>query len=108
MAEKTVNSTVVSEDIVFRGEISYDNHLVIEGQVEGSIRSSGRLDISASGRVIGDIFVKQVSIEGFLQGNIKEADSVLIHKSGNLNGDLETRELQIERGGKHTGLTLMK
>ena len=101
-----MSTTTISEDIVFRGEIQYEGHLDIRGEVEGRLLSQDILEVNSGGKVNADIRVKQVHIKGNIEGNIK-ADSVHIFSSGNLHGDMDCRQLQVDRGGVHNGVTIM-
>ncbi|MCS6984981.1 MAG: polymer-forming cytoskeletal protein [Leptospiraceae bacterium] len=100
--------TTISDDMLFKGEVEFEDVLVIEGQLEGVVRSHGKVYILPSGNVKADLYVHQLVIEGRLQGNVHGADLISIHKTGYVYGDLDTRELEVERGGKHLGRTTMK
>ena len=99
--------TRITGDIVFRGEISFDGKLDVEGQVFGRIESEGNIQLHESGFIKGDIFVKNAVVKGKIQGNLT-SDSLTIHSGGNVHGDIECRQLQIEKGGVHNGVSIMK
>lgn len=107
MADKS-QQTTISEDMFFRGEIQFEDNLVIEGQMEGVIKSHGKIYLFPQAQVKADLYVHQVFVEGRLQGNIHGAEFVSLRKTGQILGDIETKELEVERGARHTGRTLMK
>lgn len=101
-----MSTTTISDDILFRGEIQYEGHLAVHGRVEGRLLSNDVLEVSQGGHVNADIYIDQVQIKGDITGNIK-ATSVHIYNSGKLYGDIDCAQLQIDRGGKHNGVTIM-
>ncbi|MES0491717.1 MAG: polymer-forming cytoskeletal protein [Leptospirales bacterium] len=101
-----METTHITDDIKFRGEISYEGNLEIEGSVEGKIRSDGALTIEQGGVVKGNVDTRQISIKGDVQGNMK-AELINISTSGKVQGDIECKQLQIDRGGIHNGVTSM-
>ena len=100
--------TQITEDITFRGEIQFQDQLLIEGKVEGQITSHGKAEITASAEVKADIEVRDLLLKGTLQGNIKASDSFIIASTGKLQGDVSCKSIQIEKGGRHNGSTIMK
>ncbi|MCB1145936.1 MAG: polymer-forming cytoskeletal protein [Leptospiraceae bacterium] len=100
--------TLISDDIEFKGEVQFDNTLLIKGNFEGVLRGSGKVEVSSGGSVKGDFYVRQIELHGKIQGNIHSADSVSISSGGILSGDIECREIQIDRGARHNGATIMK
>jgi len=101
-----METTLISDDILFRGEVKYSGDLQIDGKVEGRIDSDGHLQINPEGDVKAQIKVRQVSIKGKLQGNVS-GELITLTSSGKVYGDIECKQLQIERGGFHNGVTLM-
>jgi len=107
MAEQN-NSTIVSRDMKFSGDIQFDGELIIEGIFQGKVKSEGSLIIQPGASLKGDVFVQRVSIKGSIEGNINNASWVQIEQTGNLFGDVETKSLSVKEGGRHNGATIMK
>jgi cytoskeletal protein CcmA (bactofilin family) len=101
-----MESTEITSDIVFRGEISYEGKLEVSGRVEGKVSSEGALILNSTGFIKGDVKVRQVSLKGDMTGNIA-CDLISILNSGKLFGDIECKQLQVDRGGVHNGTTIM-
>ena len=101
-----METTEVTEDIIFRGEIHYDGKLDVSGKIEGKIVSEGALVINTGGYLKGDVRVRQVTLKGEIVGNVK-SELVTIMNSGKIFGDIECKQLQVDRGGIHNGVTIM-
>ena len=64
---RSKNVSVIGPTLVFKGELSADEDLVIEGQIEGTIAHHKKhLTIGKKGRVKADIHASSVIVEGEL------------------------------------------
>ncbi|MEE9412339.1 MAG: polymer-forming cytoskeletal protein [Methylococcales bacterium] len=106
-SSKTVPSSspsVLGPTLRIKGELFADEDLVIEGQVEGSIRHNQQhITIGRQGRVKGDIAANVITIEGFVEGNIHGADAVMIKKTSKVEGDIRSRRIVIDDGAQFNG-----
>ncbi|MDH4262972.1 MAG: polymer-forming cytoskeletal protein [Spirochaetia bacterium] len=101
-----METTEITEDIIFRGEINYDGRLDVSGKLEGKIISEGALVVNNPGFFKGDIRVRQVTLKGEVSANVK-CELITIMNSGKIFGDIECKQIQIDRGGIHNGVTIM-
>jgi len=99
--------TEITSDIIFRGDITYEGRLEISGKLEGNIHSDGILVVNSGGFFKGDIQVRQVTLKGEVNANAK-CELMTIMNSGKIFGDIECKQIQIDRGGIHNGVTVMK
>ncbi|PYL37113.1 MAG: hypothetical protein DMF34_11625 [Verrucomicrobia bacterium] len=61
---------VLSSSVSIVGTVKFRNELVIDGEVEGKIDSTGRLTIGKNARIRGEIRTKSVIVEGTVDGNV--------------------------------------
>ena len=81
----------------FKGEISGDEDLRVDGSLEGSIRLEGRnLIIGASAKLTADIVAREVVVYGSIEGNLHVRDRIEIKKDGSVVGDITTARILIE------------
>ncbi len=99
--------TILGDDIVFRGKLSFKDSLKINGTFKGKIDTSGHLVVGASADVDADIEAKTVSVEGRLRGNVNAAARIDITRTARLTGDIKTPDLQIESGSHFSGNCIM-
>lgn len=90
------NLTVFGEETVFSGVLEYTDNLVITGKFEGTIKSTGNLEIAKTAECIVDsLSANEVIIAGKVKGNIF-ADTKLEMSSGSMiEGDISTKKLRI-------------
>ena len=64
----------ISSGVSITGDVKFSSELVIDGEVEGNITSSGKLTIGTHATVIGDIRAGFVTIQGAVEGNVLAAE----------------------------------
>lgn len=96
--------TLISKSVAIKGEVSCDEDLYIDGQVEGTIDPKGyRLTIGPNGRVKANITARAVVVQGRLEGNIHASDRVDLKQSATVVGDIVTQLISIDEGVTLTG-----
>ena len=90
------NLTVFGEETVFSGVLEYTDNLVITGKFEGTIKSTGNLEIAKTAVCnVDSMSANEVLVAGSVKGNIF-ADSKLEMSSGSkIEGDISTKKLRI-------------
>ncbi|MCK9564324.1 MAG: polymer-forming cytoskeletal protein [Bacteroidales bacterium] len=101
----TVRTTaMIGVTVKIKGDISSDENLVVEGQVEGTITLNGHeLTVGQSGRVSANVSAKTIRIEGQVNGDLVGKEKIIISKTGNVRGNLVAPTVILEEGGKFKG-----
>ncbi|HMK28252.1 MAG TPA: polymer-forming cytoskeletal protein [Terriglobales bacterium] len=103
------NHAVIGKSLVIKGEITGAESVLIEGQVEGSVRLPGNyVNIGASGKVKANITAAEVVVRGNLEGNVTVGDRLDIRTGGSLTGDVVAKRISIEEGAFFKGSIDMK
>ena len=96
--------TTIGESIVIKGELSADQDLVIEGQVEGEINlNQNVLTVGEHGKVNAKIVAKTVVVAGEVHGNIIAAEAVDIRNTSSFEGDIWSPRVAIANGAHFRG-----
>lgn len=108
MFKKTVASnqeilTVVGKMVKVEGKFCGQGNMIIEGSVDGSIKTANDLRIEQGAAVKANIKAKNVFIAGIVEGNIKAQENVELAVSAKVCGDIETKFLAIEKGALFFG-----
>ena len=101
---RSKNVSVIGPTLVFRGELSADEDLVIEGTIEGTIAHHKKnLTIGKQGRVTADIHASSVIVEGELHGDIHSDGLVSIATAGKVSGNIYCARLVMQDGAQFNG-----
>lgn len=90
-----------------KGELSFEASFRIDGNYEGTIRSSGRLVVGDSGVVDGDVQVSHVLVSGEVRGAVEAGEQLHIAPGGRVRADITTPSLVIEDGAIFEGRCTM-
>lgn len=101
-------SGFLDEGTEFRGDISFQDTLRIDGKFEGSIRSGRLLIIGETADVNADIDVVSVSVRGALRGNVHARERIELHQSARCQCNLDTRVLVVAEGALFEGSCAMQ
>jgi len=98
------NVSVIGPTLVIKGELSADEDLVIEGQIEGTIAHHKKhLTVGEQGRVKGDIHAHSVIVLGQLLGDIHSEGMVSLAKGADVKGNITCVRIAVEDGARWKG-----
>jgi cytoskeletal protein CcmA (bactofilin family) len=101
---RSKNVSVIGPTLVFKGELSADEDLVIEGDIEGTIAHHKKhLTIGKKGRVKADIHASSVIIEGQLIGDIHSEGVVSLAIGADVIGNIYCARIVMEDGARFKG-----
>jgi cytoskeletal protein CcmA (bactofilin family) len=101
---RTRNVSVIGPTLVFKGELSADEDLVIQGTIEGTIAHHKKnLTVGKEGRVKADIHAASVAIEGHVDGDIHGDDYVELAKSAVVRGNIFCARIKMADGARFNG-----
>lgn len=97
-------STVIGKSVAIRGELTGNEDLYMDGDIEGSItlRDHG-LTLGPNSRVLGDIHVKDLIVFGTVTGNLHATGKVDVRHSAVMLGDIFCGKLSIEENATVKG-----
>jgi len=102
-------STVIGKSVVVRGDISGQEDLYLDCDIEGSITlSENRLTIGPDARIVADVTVRDLVVFGKLTGNVNASGRVDLRQSASLTGDIVAGRLSIEESAVLKGRVELK
>ncbi|MBI2900786.1 MAG: polymer-forming cytoskeletal protein [Planctomycetes bacterium] len=102
-APKPDSTTILASDCSFKGEMSFEGSMRIDGRFEGKIGSKGRLAVGKGAHLTADVTVGQANIDGNLKGNIVAAERVELTSSAVVAADLRAPKLVVAEGATFVG-----
>lgn len=85
------------------GDVSSDEELVLEGDLEGSLVLKNRLTIGPASKVKANIKAREVVVSGTVHGNVESESRITLRTGANLVGDIKTAGIVIEDGAYFKG-----
>jgi cytoskeletal protein CcmA (bactofilin family) len=93
----------LSRGVSVKGSVKFLNELLIDGEVEGTIDSTGTLTIGEHARIRGDIRTKSVKVRGTVEGNIFVTECCELQAGCTLRGDIEAPRLMVDENATFLG-----
>lgn len=90
----------------FKGQVTTEDDLLVEGSLEGSIHSTALVTVASGGRVRGKVRARDVEVAGTVEGDIWASNHVRLASTGRIQGDVSALHLQMEDGGVMQGRVL--
>jgi len=85
------------------GEVSSDEDLQLDGDLEGKLTLKSRLTIGPTSTVKANIKAKEVVVAGTVHGNVEAENRITLRTGANLVGDIKTAGIVIEDGAYFKG-----
>ncbi len=98
-----INATLISAGTVLTGDVSSDNDLRIDGQINGNVSCTAKIIIGATGFVEGNIEGQNADISGRVQGNLYIKELLQLRGDGIINGNIAAGKLGIDPSATFNG-----
>ena len=99
--------TIIGPSIKVKGNFNGQGNIVVEGTLEGSLKTNGDVFIGDKAIIIANVEAKEVHISGKIDGNIKVKKHLEIADTAKINGDIECSSLSIDTGAVLNGKCTM-
>jgi len=95
--------SVLGPTLKFKGELTAEEDLLIQGTVEGSIRHTSTLRIGKEGTVKANVTAEYISVEGKVKGDLTGNSSVKVHESAEIEGNIYSPSVSLLEGANFNG-----
>ncbi len=94
---------LLSRGVSIKGTVKFHNELLIDGEVEGEIQSTGTLTIGEHARIRGEIRTRSMKVRGTVEGNISATERCELQAGCTLRGDIEAPRLVVDENATFLG-----
>lgn len=95
--------TIIGPSIKVKGNFNGQGNIVVEGILEGSLKTNGDVFIGDKAKISASIEAREARIGGEVSGNIKIKKYAEIVASARIFGDIECSSISVERGAIFNG-----
>jgi cytoskeletal protein CcmA (bactofilin family) len=96
-------ASILGPTLRFRGELSAQEDLIIQGSVEGSITHTQSLTVGTDGTMKGDVRARVIVIDGKVEGDLYATESVNIRATAKVKGNVFAPRVGITEGAFFQG-----
>ncbi|MEX6626830.1 polymer-forming cytoskeletal protein [Tenacibaculum pacificus] len=105
---KVSERNVIGTNTQIKGDIISEGDFRIDGTLEGTIKTNGRVIIGAAGFIKGKVECANADIEGKFSGDLVVSNTLTVKAAANINGDVITGKLSVEPGASFNATCAMK
>ena len=106
-AGKDENFTYLGKGVDFKGVITFEGTVRVDGRFEGEIHTKGTLIIGEQAVVTGVINTGTMIAQGKVSASVTATEKIQLLKPAVLIGDVRTPNLSIEEGVQYHGFSNM-
>jgi len=99
----TAAGGLLSRGVSIKGTVKFANELLIDGEVEGTIDSTGSLTIGEHASIKGEIRSKSIKVRGTVEGDIYASERCELQAGCTLQGDIEAPRLVVDENATFLG-----
>jgi len=105
---KKMERNILAKNTKIVGDLSSEGDFRIDGIVEGTLTTKGRVIIGVDDSVKGKVFCDNADIEGKFSGELKVNKMLTIKASASISGDVVLGKLSVEPGASFNASCAMK
>src|ERR1700729_1973430 len=96
-------ASILGPTLYFKGDLSAEEDLLIQGRVEGSITHTQRLTGGPQGTGKANIHAQTIIVEGTVDGDLQAEKSVMVKESAKVCGNIFSPTVSILEGAAFSG-----
>jgi cytoskeletal protein CcmA (bactofilin family) len=96
-------ASILGPTLYFKGDLSAEEDLLIQGRVEGSITHTQRLTVGTQGTVKANIRAQLIIVEGTVDGDLQAEKSVSVKDTAKVCGNIYAPSVSISEGASFSG-----
>ena len=105
---KVMERNVIAKNTAIIGDIKSDGDFRIDGTLEGSLKTDGRVIIGSDGFIKGKVEATNADIEGKFSGELLVSNTLTIKATADISGEVIIGKLSIEPGASFNATCAMK
>lgn len=105
---KVMERNVIAKNTTIIGDIKSDGDFRIDGTLEGSLKTDGRVIIGSDGFIKGKVEATNADIEGKFSGELLVSNTLTIKATADISGEVIIGKLSIEPGASFNATCAMK
>lgn len=99
--------TVISASVKVEGEFVSQGNILIEGVVEGTLKTERDLRVGQKARIAADVSAANANVAGEVHGNLNVSERLELEPTAKIFGDIRTKILVVASGAAINGKIAM-
>lgn len=100
--------TIIGGSIKVKGNFHGKGNIIVEGQLEGSLKTEANLFIGDKAKIVANIEANDAIINGEIHGGLIIKKYLSLGKTARIHGDIQYEEISVEKGAIINGNLTVK
>lgn len=105
---QVLERNIIGKNTSIVGDIISEGDFRVDGKIEGTIKTAGRVVIGKTGQVEGKVDCSDADIEGKFSGELLVNNLLTLKASAKIAGDVVINKLSVEPGAEFNATCAMK
>lgn len=97
------SASILGPTLKFKGTLTADEDLLIQGTIEGTVKHSSSLTIGENGHVKANVSAEYIAVEGRVEGDLAGGKCVKIRETARIDGNVVSPNVSLTEGAKFNG-----
>jgi cytoskeletal protein CcmA (bactofilin family) len=106
--ETNTQQNVIAQGTKIEGDITSSGPFRIDGQVEGNIKTTGKIVVGKAGSVKGTLQGENADFEGRFSGKLLLSGTLSLKSTAQIDGEVQVNKLAVEPGATFNAVCSMK
>lgn len=90
----------IADGAILKGDLSSRNDIRLDGSVDGTIYSQGKIVVGETARLKGAMFCANTDFRGRMEGDLYVSDILNLKSTAKVNGNIHVHRLLVEIGAE--------
>ncbi len=95
--------TIIGASIKVKGNFHGQGNIIIEGSLEGSLKTNANIYIGERAKVVANVESKDLIVNGEIRGNVKTKNYLSLGSTAKIFGDIQYFEISVAKGATING-----
>lgn len=105
---KAMERNVIAKNTSFTGDIASEGDFRIDGNLEGNLKTDGKVIIGSAGTIKGKVESNHADIEGEFSGDLLVNETLTVRGTASIFGDVVVGKLSVEPGASFNATCSMR
>ena len=107
-SNQVLERNIIAKNTSIVGDIKSEGDFRVDGIVEGTIKTTGRVVIGAQGTIKGTVECSNADIEGVFSGKLIVSELLSLKSSAKIEGEVFINKLSVEPNATFNATCIMK
>lgn len=99
--------TIIGASIKVKGNFHGQGNIVIEGNLEGSLKTNANIFIGEKAKVVASVEAQDIVVNGEIKGSVIAKNFLSLGSTAKISGDVLYKEISMEKGAIINGQLLV-